>query len=309
MDSQERTHQYLLHLDLAILKNKAIALPEKDCDRFIHFLADITRETMSNLSINEKNGVLLVDSRLLAQELGIQHRSFYQKLILKYQQEIEEDWGFLRFEIAKIAEASQRGRPEKYALLTEQQSYLILTYSKNTVQARQCKRNLVKAFDEAKKLIQEVIPQQNQEIEKLKLELEVAKAQERAAEAQSKLMAASSALAIINPALPALVLGRPDAVVTKTEVVEKTVLVNERGKAISTYEGISKTKLAKRYGMKKASDVVHWLKSIGKEDILKPGLTATACQYVPTSELPELDRLWASRQGSRQFVIGEGVRL
>ncbi len=158
-------------------------------------------------------------------------------------------------------------------------------------------------------VVEKVIPAQAQEIEKLKLELEVAKAQQAAAYAQERLLAASSALAIINPALPALVLGRQDAVVTKTEVVEKTVLVNERGKAISTYEGISKTKLAKRYGMKKASDVVHWLKSIGKEDILKPGLTATACQYVPSSELPELDRLWASRVGSRQFVIGEGVRF
>ena len=264
---------------------------------------------MSNLSINEINGVLLVDSRLLAQELGIQHRSFYQKLILKYQQEIEEDWGVLRFELAKLSKGSKGGRPESYALLTEQQSYLLLTYSKNTVQARQCKRNLVKAFDEAKKLIQKVIPAQAQEIEKLKLQLEVAKAQKETAYAQERLLAASSALAIINPALPALVLGRPDAVVTKTEVVEKTVLVNDRGKAISTYEGISKTKLAKRYGMKRASDIVHWLKSIGKEDILKPGLTATACQYVPSSEIPELDRLWASRIGSRQFVIGEGVKL
>ncbi len=260
---------------------------------------------MSELSINERNGVLLVDPRLLAQELGVQHRSFYQKLILKYQQEIEEDWGFLRFEIAKISEPSQRGRPENYALLTEQQSYLLLTYSKNTVQARQCKRNLIKAFDEAKKLIKEVIPAQNLEIEKLKLELEVAKAQERAAQAQSRLMAASSALAIINPALPALVLGRPDAVVTKTEVVEKTVLVNERGSAISTYEGISKTKLAKRYGMKKASEVVNWLKSIGKEDVLKPGLTAAPCHYIPWEEVAELDRLWATHSGSRQILIGE----
>ncbi len=157
--------------------------------------------------------------------------------------------------------------------------------------------------------IEKVIPAQAQEIEKLKLQLEVAKAQQAAAYAQERLLAASSALAIINPALPVLVLGRPDAVITKTEVVEKTVLVNERGKAISTYEGISKTKLARRYGMKRASDVVHWLKSIGKEDILKPGLTATAYQYVPASELPELDRLWASRQGSRQFVIGEGVKF
>ncbi len=256
--------------------------------------------------------MLLVDSRLLAQELGIQHRSFYQKLILKYQQEIEEDWGFLRFEIAKISEPSQRGRPENYALLTEQQSYLLLTYSKNTVQARQCKRNLIKAFDEAKKLIKEVIPAQSQEIEKLKLELEVAKAQKAAAQAQQqtayaqeRLLAASSALAIINPALPALVLGKPDAVVTKTEVVEKTVLVNDRGKAISTYEGISKTKLAKRYGMKKASEVVNWLKSIGKEDVLKPGLTAAPCHYIPWDEVAELDRLWATHSGSRQILIGE----
>ena len=219
--------------------------------------------------IKEKNGVLLVDSRLLAQELGIQHRSFYQKLILKYQKEIEEDWGFLRFESAKRSEASQRGRPERYALLTEQQSYLVLTYSKNTPQARQCKRNLVKAFDEAKKLIEKVIPAQTQEIEKLKLELELAKAQKGAAEAQQKLLAASQALAIINPGLPALVLGKPEAVVTKTEVIEKTVLVNSKGKAIASYQGISKTKLAQRFGMKKARDLVEWLRSIGKEDVLE----------------------------------------
>ncbi len=118
---------------------------------------------------------------------------------------------------------------------------------------------------------------------------------------------ATTALAVFDPALPALVLGRPEAVVTKTEVVEKTVLVNEQGKPISTHEGISKTRLARRYGMKKARDVVQWLKSIGKEDILKPGLTATACEYVSKSDIPELDRLWAAHHGSRQFVIGENL--
>ena len=163
----------------------------------------------------------------------------------------------------------------------------------------------VKAFDEAKKLIEKVIPAQAQEIEKLKLELEVAKAQKSAAEAQQKLLAASSALAIINPALPALVLGKPEAVVTQKEVVEKTVLVNSKGKAIATYEGLSKTKLAKRYGMKRASEVVDWLKSIGQENILQSGLTATPCQYIPWCEVAKLDRLWASRKGTRQFLIGE----
>lgn len=260
---------------------------------------------MSNLSIKDEKGVLLIDSRLLAQELGIQHRSFYQKLILKYRQEIEEDWGVMRFEIAKPNEGSSGGRPEKYVYLTEQQSYLILTYSKNTPAARQCKRNLVKAFDEAKKLIKEVIPAQNQEIEKLKLQLQVAQAQRGAAQAQERLLAASSALAVINPALPALVLGNPDAVITKMEVVERTVLVNERGKSRISYEGLSKTKLAKRYGFKRAVDLIDWLKSIGKEEILKPGLIATPCHYIPASEIAELDKLWAARSGSRQILIGE----
>ena len=264
---------------------------------------------MNNLTVQESNGVLFVDSRLVAEELGVNHKNWLQNIVIKYRQEIEADFGVLRFENTKPLKGSSGGRPGQYVFLTEEQATVIMTYSRNTEKVRHCKRKLVKAFTKAKKLIKEVIPAQTQEIEKLKLELEVAKAQQAAAQAQSKLMAASSALAIINPALPALVLGRPDAVVTKTEVIEKTVLVNDRGKAISTYEGISKTKLAKRYGMKKASDVVHWLKSIGKEDILKPGLTATACQYVPNSELPELDRLWASRVGSRQFVIGEGVRF
>ncbi len=154
-------------------------------------------------------------------------------------------------------------------------------------------------------VVEKVIPAQAHEIEKLKLELEVARAQKGAAEAQQKLLAASQALAIINPALPALVLGRPDAVLTKTEVIEKTVLVNSQGRSIASYQGISKTKLAKRYGLKRASEVVDWLRSIDQEDILQSGLTATPCQYIPWSEVEKLDRLWASRRGTRQFLIGE----
>ena len=153
--------------------------------------------------------------------------------------------------------------------------------------------------------VEKVIPAQAQEIEKLKLELEVAKAQKETAYAQERLMAASSALAIINPGLPALVLGKADAVITQKEVVEKTVLVNSQGRAIASYEGLSKTKVARRFGMKRARDLVEWLRSIDKEEVLKPGLTATACQYIPFSEIKELDDLWASRQGSRQFLIGE----
>ena len=147
--------------------------------------------------------------------------------------------------------------------------------------------------------VEKVLPAQNQEIERLKLELELAKTHER-------LVLTTSALATMHGSgMVALVLGKPDAVIERVTEVEKILLCNERGQPIKTYKGLSKTKLAKRYGMKKASDVENWLKSIGKADALQPAITAAPCQYVPFELVPELDRLWASRLGVRQRLIGE----
>ena len=90
---------------------------------------------------------------------------------------------------------------------------------------------------------------------------------------------------------------------------EKTILVNQSGKPVAIYQGLSKTKLAQRYGMKKAQDFVNWLQSIGKADLLKSGMTATPCQYVPWEEVAELDQLWSQRQGHRQRLIGATKNL
>ena len=73
-------------------------------------------------------------------------------MIVDYQEEVEKDFGFLRLEFAKTTTDPQsRGRPSSYALLTEDQCYVYLAYSQNTVQARACKRKLVKAFGEARR--------------------------------------------------------------------------------------------------------------------------------------------------------------
>ena len=147
--------------------------------------------------------------------------------------------------------------------------------------------------------VEKVLPAQNQEIERLKLELELAKTHER-------LVLTTSAIATMHGSgMVSLILGKPDAVVERVTEVEKILLCNERGQPIKTYKGLSKTKLAKRYGMKKAADVENWLKSIGKADALQPAITAAPCQYVPFELVPELDRLWASRLGVRQRLIGE----
>ena len=259
---------------------------------------------MSNLTVQRYEDILVVDSRLIADSLSIKHKNL-GATIEKYKSKIESSFGAIAFETREFKTKQGNSSSERYALLNEEQATFLMTLSRNTERVVQCKVELVKAFTKAKKLIKFVIPAQSQEIEKLKLELELAKAQKETAYAQERLLAASSALAIINPGLPALVLGRPEAVVTKTEVVEKTVLVNDRGVSKVSFEGISKTKLARRLGMKKASDLVNWLKSIGKEDVLKPGLMATSCEYIPYSEIAEIEKLWASRKGSRQFLIGE----
>ncbi len=104
---------------------------------------------MSSLKVTEYDGILVVDSRLIAQELGIQHKNFLATLS-KYIDEIEEDWGQVAFETETVTNSVGASNPVKFALLTEQQATLLITYSRNTQQVRKCKRRLVKAFEKAK---------------------------------------------------------------------------------------------------------------------------------------------------------------
>ena len=213
----------------------------------------------------------------------------------------------MRFETEKPLKGSKGGRPERVAYLTEDQATLLMTFSRNTPRVVDCKVALVQAFSKAKQIIKEVIPAQAQEIERLKLELELARAQDSAARSQERLMLTTQAIATMHGAgMVALILGKPDAVVeVPPTIVEKTVLVNQSGKPVATYQGLSKTKLAKRYGMKKPQDVVNWLASLGKSDLLRKGITAAPCEFVPWEFVHELDQLWSQSQGSRQRLIGE----
>lgn len=179
---------------------------------------------MSNLTVIEFDGVLVVDSRLIAERLGVEHESF-MKTLKKHLLQAEQAFGVIRFEIGKPQLGTKGGRPEVFAWLTEEQATFYMTLSRNTLEVVQCKVELVNAFFKAK----QIIPAQSQEIERLKLELELAQTQER-------LMQTTNAIATMHGSgMVALILGKPEAVITKTEVVEKTVLVDERGKAIAVY--------------------------------------------------------------------------
>jgi hypothetical protein len=142
-------------------------------------------------------------------------------------------------------------------------------------------------------LVEKVVPSQAQEIEKLKLELDLAKTQER-------LLATTNAIATLHGSeMLALMMGKPDAIVTRTERVETLVAVDGKGKAISSFDGVGITYLAKRYGFNKNTKACrYWLESIGVSDeqwIVEPTIVKT--QKLSRNLLPWLDRQHAAKEG------------
>jgi hypothetical protein len=105
----------------------------------------------------------------------------------------------------------------------------------------------------------------------------------------------------------ALILGKPDAVITKTERVETVVTVDNKGKAIAQFDGVGITYLAKRYGFGSNTKACrYWLESIGigsSEWLTEPTLVKS--QKLPRDILPKLDAQYAARTGVRQRLIGE----
>ena len=62
---------------------------------------------MSTLSVCEKDGVLVVDSRLIAIELGIKHGDWMRNVVAKYQSQTEQAFGQLRFENGTVTNSVQ----------------------------------------------------------------------------------------------------------------------------------------------------------------------------------------------------------
>lgn len=86
------------------------------------------------------------DTRLLAQHLGNQHETV-MRLVNDYRADFEQ-FGILRFQVGVI---QGRGQPEKFALLNEDQAYLLLTYSRNSAKVRALKVKMVQAFRDARR--------------------------------------------------------------------------------------------------------------------------------------------------------------
>ena len=96
--------------------------------------------------------VLVVDSRLVADRLGIRHDNLVQT-IEKYKTQAEQAFGLFLFQ-TETRKRAVGATVIRYYLLTEDQATFIMSLSRNTPEVVQCKLELVQAFSKAKALLQ-----------------------------------------------------------------------------------------------------------------------------------------------------------
>ncbi len=86
---------------------------------------------MNTLTVREKDGVLVVDSRLIAIELGIKHKSFMET-VRKHEKQTEQAFGQLRFETETVRNAVGAVNESKFVYLTRLGRLAFLSTTKTT---------------------------------------------------------------------------------------------------------------------------------------------------------------------------------
>jgi phage regulator Rha-like protein len=101
---------------------------------------------MTDITLVKVAGELVVDSRIVAEELGIKHKTFLEN-VRTHKATIEANFGKVPFQTARDSTV--------FVYLNEAQSTFVMTLSRNTPQVVKCKAGLVKAFQEQKKRLED----------------------------------------------------------------------------------------------------------------------------------------------------------
>lgn len=104
------------------------------------------------LKVTEVQGIEVADSRLIAQELNIQHKNLLET-IKTHQKSIEDNFGQLTFQTETVQNSVGAKNEIKIAYLTEDQCLFITSLSKNTERVVSLKAKIVKSFQAARKLV------------------------------------------------------------------------------------------------------------------------------------------------------------
>ena len=102
--------------------------------------------------VDVEKGVPKTTTLQIALGLGLQHKSVIQ-LVRSYKSDFSE-FGLVTFEMRPRLHGGHGGGDTQYAVLNEEQATLLMTYMRNSPRVREFKKALVKAFFEARTLLQ-----------------------------------------------------------------------------------------------------------------------------------------------------------
>lgn len=105
---------------------------------------------MTNIEIVQNDlGIPVIDSRRVAEHLGVNHRAWVNNVLRKYLDRLEKRFG----KVIIKNERNESGRLINVYLLNEVQCTYLLTISQNSDRVLELKANLVEAFHTAKELL------------------------------------------------------------------------------------------------------------------------------------------------------------
>ena len=132
----------------------------------------------NQIVITKYNEIETIDSRIVANELGIEHRALIQS-IRKHQDSIENNFNLVTFEMLPRLEGQHGGGDLTIAHLTEDQAIFVGSLSRNNQQVIEFKAKIVKAFSIARK---------SKELTRKEILLLALESEERALAAESKIL-------------------------------------------------------------------------------------------------------------------------
>lgn len=191
----------------------------------------------------------------------------------------------------------------KYCYLNEDQATYLMTLSRNTPKVKTLKRKLVKSFSAAKRIIKEVIPQQNETIQILTLQNENLKLENSNLRLKTNYLNRSEAIVSLHGIqIFAFLVGDPDAVVEVVEKVTETIVC--KGNSSVSFEGKSTAQLSKELGFKTGVQLAKWLKQNNLEHLICQGLKAVQADYIPTENVKAIKDAYYQNK-NRQRLLGE----
>ena len=152
------------------------------------------------------------------------------------------------------------------------------------------------------------VPAQSVRLQELEAENRNMELKIKVLEAQQKTLSAAGLLSLTAPAIVEAIMLPGVTVIEKVEHVDRTIVVDTRGKVISQLDGVGITAIQKQFGFKTTKAAWAWLESIGygkDSGYWKEEDTAHKTSKLDRSVLPDLKAKFAQNKGNRQRYIGE----